>query len=46
MMRMCKKELEKRMPIDFKGLTVKVVTKDGVKELDLDTWSKGDEMET
>ena len=45
-MRMCKKELEKRMPIDFKGLTVKVVTKDGVKELDLDTWGKGDEMET
>lgn len=46
LMKMCRNELTKRMPIDFKGLAVKVVTKDGVKEIDLETFGKGDAMET
>lgn len=46
LMKMCRDELVKRMPIDFKGLAVKVVTKDGVKEIDLETFGKGDAMET
>lgn len=35
LLKMSLKELEKRMPIDFKGVYVKVVDKDGVRELDL-----------
>lgn len=31
LMEMCLKELEMRMPIDFKGVYIKVVDKDGVK---------------
>jgi hypothetical protein len=31
-LRMCTDELKRRLPIDFKGVTVKVVTKDGVRE--------------
>ena len=30
-LRMCTDELKRRMPIDFKGMTVKVVTKEGVR---------------
>ncbi|EFX03255.1 proteasome component [Grosmannia clavigera kw1407] len=33
---MCTDELKRRMPIDFKGMIVKVVTKDGVIEIDTD----------
>lgn len=32
---MCVKELEMRMPIDFKGVYVKVVDKDGVRPVDV-----------
>jgi 20S proteasome subunit beta 4 len=28
---MCTDELKRRLPIDFKGMFVKVVTKDGIK---------------
>lgn len=31
-LRMCTEELKRRLPIDFKGVTVKVITKDGVQE--------------
>lgn len=31
-LRMCTDELKRRLPIDFKGVTVKVITKDGVRE--------------
>ncbi|KAF2280942.1 N-terminal nucleophile aminohydrolase [Westerdykella ornata] len=31
-LRMCTEELKRRLPIDFKGVTVKVITKDGVRE--------------
>lgn len=34
LLRMCLKELELRMPIDFKGVYVKVVDKDGVRAVD------------
>ncbi|KAK2753589.1 Proteasome subunit beta type-4 [Arachnomyces sp. PD_36] len=33
---MCTDELKRRLPIDFKGVLVKVVTKDGIKEVDYD----------
>lgn len=33
-MRMCTEELKRRMPIDFKGVYLKVITKDGVKNVD------------
>ncbi|KAF2863672.1 N-terminal nucleophile aminohydrolase [Piedraia hortae CBS 480.64] len=32
-LRMCTDELKRRLPIDFKGVIVKVVDKDGVREL-------------
>lgn len=32
-LRLCTDELKRRMPIDFKGMLVKVITKDGIKEL-------------
>ncbi|KAI5795678.1 nucleophile aminohydrolase [Geopyxis carbonaria] len=35
LMRMCRDELTKRLPIDFKGLLVKVVDKDGVRIVEL-----------
>ncbi|KAI9648294.1 Proteasome subunit beta type-4 [Ciborinia camelliae] len=35
-LRMCTDELKRRLPIDFKGMTVKVITKEGIKELDYD----------
>ncbi|KAF2749435.1 N-terminal nucleophile aminohydrolase [Sporormia fimetaria CBS 119925] len=31
-LRMCSEELKRRLPIDFKGLIVKVITKDGIRE--------------
>lgn len=31
-LRMCTDELRRRLPIDFKGVLVKVITKDGVRE--------------
>lgn len=34
-MKMCHDELVKRLPIDFKGLTVKAVTEKGVQIIDL-----------
>lgn len=33
-LRMCTEELKRRLPIDFKGVTVKVITKEGVREVD------------
>jgi 20S proteasome subunit beta 4 len=33
-MRMCTQELKRRLPIDFKGVLIKVITKDGIKEVD------------
>lgn len=35
LLRMCLKELQTRMPIDFKGVYVKVVDKDGIKSIDV-----------
>jgi 20S proteasome subunit beta 4 len=35
-LRMCSDELKRRLPIDFKGLLVKVVTKDGIKKQEFD----------
>ncbi|KAI1923782.1 Proteasome subunit beta type-4 [Ophidiomyces ophidiicola] len=32
----CTDELKRRLPIDFKGVFVKAVTKDGIKEVDFD----------
>ncbi|KAG7288935.1 putative proteasome subunit beta type-4 [Staphylotrichum longicolle] len=33
---LCADELKRRLPIDFKGLIVKAVTKDGIKEMPFD----------
>jgi len=33
-LRMCTDELKRRLPIDFKGMLVKVITKDGVREVE------------
>lgn len=33
-MRMCTEELKRRLPIDFKGVYVKVITKDGVQDVE------------
>ncbi|CAN9402511.1 unnamed protein product [Alternaria sp. RS040] len=33
-MRMCTEELKRRLPIDFKGVLVKAITKDGIKDVD------------
>jgi len=35
-LRMCTDELKRRLPIDFKGMLVKVVIKDGVREVEYD----------
>ena len=40
LMRMCTDELKRRLPIDFKGMLVKVITKDGIKEVDYPDDSK------
>ncbi|TID27819.1 putative proteasome subunit beta type-2 [Venturia nashicola] len=34
--RMCTDELKRRLPIDFKGMYVKIITKDGIREHDFD----------
>ena len=31
---LCVDELKRRMPIDFKGMTVKAVTKDGIRDME------------
>ncbi|KIW26250.1 uncharacterized protein PV07_09363 [Cladophialophora immunda] len=36
-LRMCTDELQRRLPIDFKGMTVKVVKKDGIVDMEYDT---------
>ncbi|EME80060.1 uncharacterized protein MYCFIDRAFT_56567 [Pseudocercospora fijiensis CIRAD86] len=36
-LRMCTDELQRRLPIDFKGVLVKVVDKDGIREVEYDT---------
>lgn len=33
---LCTDELKRRLPIDFKGMTVKAVTKDGIREIEID----------
>lgn len=33
---MCTDELKRRLPIDFKGVVVKVVTKDGIRDVEFD----------
>lgn len=35
---MCTDELKRRMPIDFKGMTVKAVTKDGIVPIEFDDY--------
>ncbi|KAF2720640.1 proteasome-domain-containing protein [Polychaeton citri CBS 116435] len=37
-LRMCTDELKRRLPIDFKGVVVKIVSKDGVRE---EEWEDG-----
>ncbi|KIN03870.1 hypothetical protein OIDMADRAFT_18070 [Oidiodendron maius Zn] len=32
-LKMCTDELQRRLPVDFKGMLVKVITKDGIKEV-------------
>ncbi|KAI9781424.1 MAG: Proteasome subunit beta type-4 [Geoglossum umbratile] len=36
LLRLCTDELKRRLPIDFKGVLVKVITKDGIREIDYD----------
>lgn len=35
-MTMCTDELKRRMPIDFKGMTVKAVTSNGIVDIEFD----------
>lgn len=35
---MCTDELKRRMPVDFKGMTVKAVTKDGITDIEFDDY--------
>jgi 20S proteasome subunit beta 4 len=35
-LRLCTDELKRRLPVDFKGMLVKVVTKDGIREEEYD----------
>jgi len=35
-LRMCTDELKRRLPIDFKGMYVKIITKDGIREQEWD----------
>ncbi|KAI9853923.1 MAG: Proteasome subunit beta type-4 [Vezdaea acicularis] len=35
-LRLCTDELKRRLPIDFKGMLVKCIDKDGIRELDYD----------
>lgn len=34
LLRMCTDELKRRLPVDFKGMLVKVVTKEGIREVE------------
>lgn len=36
LLNLCTDELKRRMPIDFKGMTVKAVTKDGIVDIEFD----------
>ena len=36
LMTMCTDELKRRLPIDFKGMVVKAVTKDGIVDIEFD----------
>lgn len=36
LLRLCTDELKRRLPIDFKGMLVKVITKDGIREVEYD----------
>lgn len=36
-LRLCTDELQRRLPIDFKGMVVKVIKADGIQELEYDT---------
>ncbi|KAK2748289.1 Proteasome subunit beta type-4 [Myotisia sp. PD_48] len=36
LLEMCTDELKRRLPIDFKGVLVKVITEEGIKEVDFD----------
>ncbi|KKA27731.1 hypothetical protein TD95_001297 [Thielaviopsis punctulata] len=36
LLNMCTDELKRRLPIDFKGMTVKVVTKEGIQDIEFD----------
>lgn len=38
LLRMCTDELKRRLPIDFKGVIVKVVDKEGIREVE---WEEG-----
>jgi 20S proteasome subunit beta 4 len=33
-LRLCTDELKRRLPVDFKGMLVKVITKDGIREIE------------
>lgn len=33
-LRLCTDELKRRLPVDFKGMLVKVITKDGIEEIE------------
>lgn len=35
-MNMCADELKRRMPIDFKGMKITAVTKDGMRDIEFD----------
>lgn len=35
-LRLCTDELKRRLPVDFKGMLVKVITKDGIREIEYD----------
>lgn len=37
---MCADELKRRMPIDFKGMKVTAVTKDGMRDIEFDDFKK------
>jgi 20S proteasome subunit beta 4 len=36
LLKLCSDELKRRLPIDFKGMVVKAVTADGIKEMPFD----------
>lgn len=36
LLKMCSEELRRRLPIDFKGLTVKICDEKGIKEVEFD----------